>query len=104
MTWGGTELATTAEEGAHALFESASRLRLLPDHVLVMPGAFSGSVCGRGLSGVVMTTVGFERRHNRPFSVTDRAAFVDLMLRDVPPRPPAADAVRRANQGYRCEA
>jgi glyoxylase-like metal-dependent hydrolase (beta-lactamase superfamily II) len=97
---GRTELATSAEEGAHLLFESASRLRALSDHVLVMPGAFAGSVCGRGLSGVPMTTVGFERWHNRAFGVTDRASFVDLMLRDVPPRPPDADATRRANAGY----
>ena len=96
---GRTELATTAEAGAHALFESASRLRTLPDHVLVMPGAFSGSVCGRRLSGVPTTTIGFERRHNRAFSLTDRTTFVDLMLRDLPPRPPAAEALRRANQG-----
>ena len=101
---GRTELATTAEEGAHALFDSASRLRALPDHVLVMPGAFSGSVCGRGLSGVPVTTIGFERWHNRAFNVTDRAAFVELMLRDVPPRPPAAEAVRRANQGLEAAA
>ena len=97
---GRTELATTAEAGAHALFESASRLRGLPEHVLVMPGAFAGSVCGRGLSGVPMTTIGFERRHNRAFSVTDRATFVALMLRDIPPRPPGAEIVRRANQGH----
>lgn len=97
---GRTELATTAEEGAQALFDSASRLRGLADHVLVMPGAFSGSVCGRGLSGVPMTTIGFERVHNRAFRINDRAAFIDLMLRDVPPRPPAADAMRRANRGF----
>ena len=43
---GRTELATSAEEGAAALFESATRLRGLPDHLEVMPGAFSGSVVG----------------------------------------------------------
>ena len=97
---GRTELATTAEDGARALFDSASRLRTLQDHVLVMPGAFSGSVCGRGLSGVPLTTIGFERSHNRAFALTERGAFVDLMLRDVPPRPLHAEVVRRANQGY----
>src|SRR5438093_2079017 len=43
---GRTELATSAEDGARALFRSAQRLRALPDHVVVLPGAFSGSVCG----------------------------------------------------------
>ena len=44
---GRTELATSAEEGARALFRSVQRLKALPDHIEVLPGAFSGSVCGR---------------------------------------------------------
>jgi glyoxylase-like metal-dependent hydrolase (beta-lactamase superfamily II) len=96
---GRTELAATAEEGAHALAASAERLRTLPDHVLVLPGAFSGSVCGRGLSGNPLSTVGFERRFNRAFGVTDAEAFVALMLRDIPPRPPRAAETRAINMG-----
>jgi hypothetical protein len=96
---GRTELASSAEEGARALFESAERLRLLPDHIEVFPGAFAGSVCGRGLSGKAHSTIGFERRFNRAFALTDRAAFVDLMLRDIPPAPPRAMETRVANLG-----
>jgi glyoxylase-like metal-dependent hydrolase (beta-lactamase superfamily II) len=96
---GRTELATSAEEGARALFESARRLAALPDHVLVYPGAFSGSVCGRGLSGNPVSTVGFERRHNKALSITDREAFIAHMLRDTPPRPPDAARVRAENLG-----
>jgi glyoxylase-like metal-dependent hydrolase (beta-lactamase superfamily II) len=96
---GRTELASNAEEGANALFESAERLRTLRNDVLVLPGAFSGSVCGRGLSGTPMSSIGFERRFNRAFQVTDRAAFVALMVRDVPPRPPGAAETRARNLG-----
>jgi glyoxylase-like metal-dependent hydrolase (beta-lactamase superfamily II) len=96
---GRTELASSAEEGARALFDSAERLRALPDHVEVLPGAFSGSVCGRGLSGKPTSTIGFERRFNRAFSVTDRADFIERMLRDIPPAPPGARATRAANLG-----
>jgi hydroxyacylglutathione hydrolase len=96
---GRTELATSAEEGARALFESAQRLRALPDYVAVLPGAFSGSVCGRGLSGNPGSTVGFERRFNRAFGITDRDAFIAYMLRDTPPRPPDAAHVRAENLG-----
>jgi hydroxyacylglutathione hydrolase len=96
---GRTELASSAEEGARALFDSAERLRALPDHLEVLPGAFSGSVCGRGLSGKPTSTIGFERRFNRAFAVTDRSEFVDLMLRDIPPAPPDAAATRAANLG-----
>jgi hydroxyacylglutathione hydrolase len=96
---GRTELATSAEEGAHALFDSAARLRALADHVEVWPGAFAGSVCGRRLSGKATTTIGFERRFNQVFRTTDRDAFVRQMLAEIPPKPPAADEIRAANLG-----
>jgi hypothetical protein len=94
-------LATSAEAGAHALFESASRLRALPDYLEVWPGAFAGSVCGRRLSGKPASTLGFERRFNRAFATTDRNAFVRLMLEDIPTRPDHADDVRAANKAIR---
>ena len=96
---GRTELASSVEEGAQALFGSAERLRALPDHIEVLPGAFAGSVCGRGLSGKTTSTIGFERRFNRAFSVTDPEAFVRLMLEDIPPQPPGFAEIRARNRG-----
>lgn len=96
---GRTELATTAEQGARSLFESAERLRTLADHVQVMPGAFAGSVCGRALSATPFSTIGFERRYNRAFAMNDRAAFIEHMLRDIPPRPIGAESIRERNLG-----
>ena len=94
---GRTELATNAEVGANALFETAARLRALPDHVEVWPGAFAGSICGRRLSGKAASTIGFERRFNRAFATEERNAFVQLMLADIPPRPENADHIRAEN-------
>jgi glyoxylase-like metal-dependent hydrolase (beta-lactamase superfamily II) len=94
---GRTELATSADIGANALFESAARLRALPDHVEVWPGAYAGSVCGRRLSGKPSSTIGFERRFNRAFATEERNAFVQLMLADIPDRPPEADRIRAGN-------
>lgn len=96
---GRTELATSAEVGALALFESAGRLRKLAEHIEVLPGAFAGSVCGRGLSGKPTSTIGFERRFNKAFAILDRPAFVEAMLRDIPSPPPNAAAVRAMNLG-----
>ena len=98
---GRTELASDAATGARALFASATRLRTLPDYVTVLPGAFSGSVCGRGLSGTPVSSIGFERRFNHAFAITDEREFVELMLRDIPPRPPNASETRAANMGVR---
>jgi glyoxylase-like metal-dependent hydrolase (beta-lactamase superfamily II) len=96
---GRTELASSAEAGARALFRSAERLRALPDYLEVLPGAFAGSVCGRGLSGKPTSTIGFERRVNRAFSLTDEEPFVRLMLQEIPPRPERAREIRASNLG-----
>lgn len=96
---GRTELATSAETGARALFRSAARLKALPDHLSILPGAFAGSACGRGLSGNLISTIGFERRFNPTFAIDDEAAFVATMLRDIPPPPANAAAIRAENLG-----
>jgi hydroxyacylglutathione hydrolase len=96
---GRTELASSAEAGARALFASAQRLRALPDHVQLLPGAFAGSVCGRSLSGNPISTIGFERRFNRAFAIDDEMSFLEYMLRDIPPRPPRASELRALNMG-----
>lgn len=96
---GRTELASSPEAGARALFRSAERLRALPDHLEILPGAFAGSVCGRGLSGKATSTIGFERCFNRAFKLAREDEFVALMLQDIPPRPPNAEAIRAANLG-----
>jgi glyoxylase-like metal-dependent hydrolase (beta-lactamase superfamily II) len=96
---GRTELATSAEEGARALFRSAQRLKSLPDYLEVLPGAYSGSVCGRSLSGKSISTIGFEKRHNRAFQIDEEKIFVRVMIADVPPAPPQATQIRAVNSG-----
>jgi glyoxylase-like metal-dependent hydrolase (beta-lactamase superfamily II) len=94
---GRTELATSIGEGAAQLWTSAERLKTLADHVEVWPGAFSGSVCGRGLSGKPSSTVGFERRFNRMFRLENRDEFIAAIQRDVPPPPMNAARIRATN-------
>ena len=98
---GRTELASTAEEGARALFETTQKLKALADHIEVLPGAFSGSVCGRSLSGKPMSTIGFERRFNKAFQINDRDRFVQHMLQNIPTPPPEAATIRAINLGLR---
>jgi len=98
---GRTELASTAEEGARALFETTKKLKALADHIEVLPGAFSGSVCGRSLSGKPMSTIGFERRFNKAFQIEDRESFVRHMLENIPTPPPDAATIRAINLGLK---
>ena len=96
---GRTELAEDAASGARTLFTSLQRLRALPDHIEILPGAYSGSVCGRRLSGKPSSTIGFERRHNAAFRIEAEVEFVDFMLQDIPPAPVGAAEIRAWNIG-----
>ena len=96
---GRTELAVSAEEGAKQLFRSVSTLKKLPDYVEVLPGAYAGSVCGRGLSGKPWSTIGFEKQHNQAFMIENEAEFVRFMVAEIPPAPPEAAKIRAANSG-----
>ncbi|MGE4049405.1 MAG: hypothetical protein AB7F35_31525, partial [Acetobacteraceae bacterium] len=70
----------------------------LPDEIEIYPGHQAGSLCGAGLSGKPSSTLGFEKRWNSALAL-DKAAFVDALTRDIPPRPAAMDAMVRANLG-----
>jgi glyoxylase-like metal-dependent hydrolase (beta-lactamase superfamily II) len=96
---GRTELATSLEDGARTLFRSVQRLKALPDYLEVLPGAYSGSVCGRSLSGKSISTIGFEKRHNKALRIDDENTFVKAMTADVPPPPARAAHIRAVNSG-----
>jgi hydroxyacylglutathione hydrolase len=92
----------TVESMARALYRSLTgRLLTLPDHLLLYPSHYSGSVCGRGLSANPASTIGFERRHNRALRHADEGAFVEALLRDIPPAPEQQAAIVAANRAGR---
>jgi hydroxyacylglutathione hydrolase len=92
----------TVEELAHALYTSITeRLLALPDHLLVYPAHYSGSVCGRGLSGHPASTVGFERRHNKALWFESEDAFAEALISDIPPVPERQAEIVSANRAGR---
>lgn len=89
----------SAEDLARSLYRAITdRLWALPDDVLLYPSHYSGSVCGRGLSANPASTIGFERRNNPTLQVADEDAFVEAILRDVPPAPEQQAAIVAANR------
>lgn len=92
----------TVEEMARTLYRSITeRLLALPDHLLLYPGHYSGSVCGRGLSGNPASTIGFERRHNRALDLESEDAFVAALVEDIPPPPEHQAEIVAANRSGR---
>jgi hydroxyacylglutathione hydrolase len=92
----------TVDDMARALCRSLTeRLLALPDHLLLYPAHYSGSVCGRGLSANPASTIGFERRHNRALQFDSEEAFVEALLRDIPPVPEHQAAIISTNRSGR---
>jgi hydroxyacylglutathione hydrolase len=95
----------TVEEMARTLYRSLTeRLLALPDHLLLFPAHYSGSVCGRGLSGNPSSTVGFERRHNDALRYESEDAFVAALVEDIPPAPENQAEIITANRSGRRQA
>jgi hydroxyacylglutathione hydrolase len=95
----------TVEEMARTLYRSLTeRLLPLPDHLLLFPAHYSGSVCGRGLSGNPSSTVGFERRHNDALRYESEDAFVAALVEDIPPAPENQAEIIAANRSGRRQA
>ncbi|TMK38247.1 MAG: MBL fold metallo-hydrolase [Actinobacteria bacterium] len=89
----------TPEELARTLYRSLTeRLLILPDHLLLYPSHYSGSLCGRGLSANPSSTIGFERRHNAALQFDSEDAFVEALLQDVPPAPAQQAEIVAANR------
>ena len=89
----------TVEQMARELYRSLTeKLLALPDHLVLYPSHYSGSVCGRGLSGTPVSSIGFERRHNLALQFSSEDAFVDALTRDIPPAPEQQAAIVAANR------
>jgi hydroxyacylglutathione hydrolase len=97
-------VAGDAEGQARLLWQSLRRLLELPDHVIVYPSHYGGSVCGRSLSGNPISSIGFERAHNRMLAFTDADEFAAALLDDAPPAPADQAEIVAANRSGRVPA
>jgi glyoxylase-like metal-dependent hydrolase (beta-lactamase superfamily II) len=92
----------TIEQMARSLYRSLTeRLLALPDHLVLYPSHYSGSVCGRGLSANPISTIGFERRHNPALQFESEDAFTAGLTQDMPPVPEQQAAIIAANRSGR---
>ena len=87
-----------AQGQARLLYASLQRLLELPDHVVLYPSHYGGSVCGRGLSGNPIWSIGFERGHNPLLAITDPDAFAKALVAGMPPPPVEQQRIVAANR------
>ncbi len=91
-------VAGDAHGQARLLHASLRRLLELSDGVVLYPSHYAGSVCGRGLSGNPVSTVGFERAHNPMLALADADEFADALLADMPARPAEQERIVATNR------
>ena len=90
--------AGTMEQAARTLFRSLQTFKQLPDWLQIWPGHGAGSACGKGLSAVPHSTVGYERRFNWAFGYTDENEFVTAVLAGQPEPPKYFAEMKRINK------
>jgi hydroxyacylglutathione hydrolase len=92
------QLPGTMEESARQLFRSLQRFRELPDYLQIWPGHGAGSACGKSLGAVPQTTLGYEKRYNWAFGISDENEFVRTVLAGQPDPPRYFSEMKRVNQ------
>ena len=88
----------TMKQAAHTLFQSLERFKQYPDWMQIWPGHGAGSACGKGLSAVPHSTVGYERRFNWAFGVHAEADFIENVLAGQPEPPKYFAEMKRINK------
>jgi glyoxylase-like metal-dependent hydrolase (beta-lactamase superfamily II) len=94
---GRPDLLGREKEMAAQLYDSLhAKLLHLSNEIEIFPGHQAGSVCGAGLSGKPSSTIGFEKRWNPGLSM-NKEAFVEHLVKEIPPRPAEMDKMVAAN-------
>ncbi len=91
-------LQGTMRDSARALFASLHRFSALPDWLQIWPGHGSGSACGKGISAVPHSSLGYERRFNWAFAIRDEDEFVRQVLQGQPEPPEYFAEMKRVNK------
>ncbi len=89
------------EPSARQLFRSLEKFQALPDFVQILPGHGAGSACGKDLGAIPSSTVGYEKRFNRPIVTATREgedAFVAGILDGQPEPPPYFARMKQWNK------
>jgi hydroxyacylglutathione hydrolase len=92
-------VAGTMEAGARSLFASLRRFKAQqPDWLQIWPGHGAGSACGKGMSAVPHSTLGYEKLFNWALSEESEDAFVRAVLAGQPEPPKYFAQMKRINR------
>lgn len=89
----------TMEAGARTLYSSLRRFKSeQPDWLQIWPGHGAGSACGKGMSAIPHSTLGYEKLFNWALSTEDEGEFVRTVLAGQPEPPRYFAEMKRLNR------
>ncbi|MFQ5951428.1 MAG: MBL fold metallo-hydrolase, partial [Candidatus Geothermarchaeales archaeon] len=68
-------------------------------YLLVSPGHYGKSLCGKGLQPIPSSTLGYERKFNRALRSASMEEFVKLVTENPPSPPSNYRRIKRTNLG-----
>ncbi len=81
-------LASQREKLARQMYHTVwKKFAPLEDGVVLYPAHGAGSLCGKNMRNADASTIGEEKRSNPAFQPMSEQAFVDMLLKDLPPVP-----------------
>lgn len=88
----------TMEAGARTLWKSLQAFAAQDDWLQIWPGHGAGSACGKGISAIPSSTLGYEKRFNWAFNVKSEHDFVTKVLEGQPEPPKYFAKMKRINK------
>lgn len=92
------EMEGTTDTGAKDMFHSVLKSKSLPDYLQIWPGHGAGSACGKSLGAVPMTTLGYEKKNNWAYQITDEDTFKTELTTDQPEPPSYFSQMKKINK------
>jgi hydroxyacylglutathione hydrolase len=91
-------LTGTMEASARTLYRSLCAFNRHEEWLQIWPGHGAGSSCGKGISAVPHSTLGYERRFNWAFKAANEDTFVAQVLEGQPDPPTYFATMKRMNK------
>lgn len=88
----------TMEKSARTLYRSLQDFNRHEEWLQIWPGHGAGSACGKGISAVPHSTLGYERRFNWAFKTKNEEDFVTKVLEGQPDPPKYFATMKRLNK------
>jgi hydroxyacylglutathione hydrolase len=88
----------TMEKGARVLWRSLQKFAANEDWLQIWPGHGAGSACGKGISAIPSSTLGYERRFNWAFQIKTEDEFVAGVLAGQPEPPLYFATMKKVNK------